>query len=114
MNTIHFRLAFEKGLVEVVEQYVQPMEVQYFFTIVLLFSLQVLSPSPSGGAAEGGETTGDGNDPVYELGTLGLTGLDFNCHGFTEFLCQERVEYGWLMQLLVGRITGAVCTEQVL
>ena len=64
-------------------------------------------------ANEGGVTR-DGNDPVYELGTLGCTGLEFNCHGFTEFLCQDRVEYAWLMQLLVGRITGAVSTEQVL
>lgn len=54
-----------------------------------------------------------GGDPTYELGHVACSGINFNCHGFTEFMCQERVEYAWLMQLLVERITGAVSTEQV-
>ena len=42
-----------------------------------------------------------------------INSIDFNCHGFTEYLCQERVEYAWMMQLLVGRVTGVVSPLQV-
>lgn len=51
--------------------------------------------------------------PICELGNIACTGLELKCDGFTEFFCQERVEYAWLMQLVVGRITGTVSTEQV-
>ena len=51
--------------------------------------------------------------PGYEMGNVACTGLDLNCHGFTEFMCEERVEYAWLMQLQVGRIMGGVSSEQV-
>ena len=54
-----------------------------------------------------------GGNSAYELGHAACSGIDLNCHGFTEFMCQERVEYAWLMQLLVGRITGAISSEQV-
>ena len=53
------------------------------------------------------------NFTSYEMGHLVLSGIDFRCHGFTEFMCGERVEYAWLMQLAFGRITGAFSTPQV-
>ena len=49
----------------------------------------------------------------HQLGHVFINGIDLNCHGLTEFLCAERVEYAWMMQLLVGRITGAVSSLQV-
>lgn len=49
----------------------------------------------------------------YEVGHVVLDSVDFNCHGFTEYLCEERVEYAWMMQLVIGRITGAVSSMQV-
>ena len=61
-------------------------------------------PSPGSGVAD---------DAGYELGHLACTGFAFSCHGLTDYLCQERVEYGWMMQLQVGRITGAVSSQQV-
>ena len=53
------------------------------------------------------------NFTSYEMGHLVLSGIDFRCHGFTEFMCGERVEYAWLMQLAFGRVTGAFSTPQV-
>ena len=53
------------------------------------------------------------SDSQYTMGHLVLNGVDFRCHGLTEFLYQERVEYAWLMQLCVGRIAGAFSTQQV-
>lgn len=49
----------------------------------------------------------------HDLGHIFINGIDLNCHGFTEFLCEERVEYAWMMQLLLGRITGALSSLQV-
>ena len=48
-----------------------------------------------------------------ELGHIAFQGLNFNCHGLTEMMCGERVEYAWLMQLQLHRITGALSTLQV-
>ena len=48
------------------------------------------------------------------LGHVVINSIDFNCHGFTEFMCQERVEYAWMMQLLIGRITGAASPLQLM
>lgn len=59
---------------------------------------------------EGGGPTAE---PDYSLGYVSSTGVDFLCQGFTEFLLQERVEYGWLMKLVVGKIAGTVSVEQV-
>lgn len=61
--------------------------------------LQVTSPSAS--------------PTNHDLGHVVISSIDLNCHGFTEFLCQERVEYSWMMQLLIGRLTGAVSSLQV-
>lgn len=47
------------------------------------------------------------------MGHVVLNGIDFRCHGLTEYLYGERVEYAWLMQLFVGRIAGAFSTQQV-
>ena len=55
---------------------------------------------PSGGGA-------------VELGHVVCGGLQLNCHGLTEILLRERVEYAWLMQLQVHRITAALSTAQV-
>ena len=52
-------------------------------------------------------------DPEYSLGHASCSGVDFLCHGFTEFLLQERVEYGWLMKLIIGKIAGNVSVDQV-
>ena len=49
----------------------------------------------------------------HDLGHIFIDGIDLNCHGLTEFLCEERVEYAWMMQLLLGRITGALSALQV-
>ena len=48
-----------------------------------------------------------------ELGHVACGGLQLNCHGFTEMLCGERVEYAWLMQLQLHRISAALTTLQV-
>lgn len=48
------------------------------------------------------------------MGHAVLNGVDFRCHGFTEYLYGERVEYAWLMQLIIGRIAGAFSTQQVM
>ena len=48
-----------------------------------------------------------------ELGHVIVSGLSLHCHGFVELLCQERVEYAWLMKLTIQRIAGAVSTLQV-
>ena len=48
------------------------------------------------------------------LGHVVINAIDFNCHGFTQYLCQERVEYAWLMQLQLGRVVGAVSPLQLL
>ncbi len=48
-----------------------------------------------------------------ELGHLVVSGLSLRCHGFTELLCAERVEYAWLIHLSMARITGTVSTLQV-
>ena len=48
-----------------------------------------------------------------ELGHIVCGGLQLNCHGLTEMLCGERVEYAWLMQLQLSRITAALTTSQV-
>lgn len=48
------------------------------------------------------------------LGHVVINSIDLNCHGLTEFMCQERVEYAWMIQLLIGRITGAVSPLQLL
>ena len=53
------------------------------------------------------------SDSQYDMGHVVLNGIDFRCHGLTEYLYQERVEYAWLMQLCVGRIAGAASTQQV-
>ena len=53
------------------------------------------------------------SDSQYDMGHVVLNGVDFRCHGLTEHLYQERVEYAWLMQLHVGRIAGAFSTQQV-
>ena len=53
------------------------------------------------------------SDSQYTMGHAVLNGVDFRCHGLTEYLHQERVEYAWLMQLHVGRIAGAFSTQQV-
>ena len=53
------------------------------------------------------------SDSQFEMGHAVLNGVDFRCHGFTEYLYGERVEYAWLMQLVVGRIGGAFSTQQV-
>lgn len=53
------------------------------------------------------------SDSQYDLGHILLNGVDFRCHGLTDYLCQERVEYAWLMQLTIGRIAGAFSTQQV-
>ena len=53
------------------------------------------------------------SDSQYEMGHAVLNGVDFRCHGFTEYLYGERVEYAWLMQLVIGRIAGAFSTQQV-
>ena len=44
---------------------------------------------------------------------MSCNGADFLCQGFTEFLLQERVEYGWLMKLIVDKIVGNVSVDQV-
>lgn len=47
------------------------------------------------------------------LGQLTIPRIVFQGHGLNETLCQERVEYAWLMDLNVGCIEGAIATEQV-
>ena len=62
------------------------------------------------------QTTSTGSvtgDPEYSLGHVSCNGADFLCQGFTEFLLQERVEYGWLMKLIVDKIAGNVSVDQV-
>jgi hypothetical protein len=49
----------------------------------------------------------------YSLGHVALSSIQFTCHGFTEFLLKERVEYAWMMKLDVGKIAGSVSGEQV-
>lgn len=39
--------------------------------------------------------------------------MQLNCHGLTEMLCGERVEYAWLMQLQLNRVSAALTTLQV-
>ena len=53
------------------------------------------------------------SDSQYTMGHVVLNGVDFRCHGLTEYLYGERVEYAWLMQLAIGRIAGAFSTQQV-
>lgn len=53
------------------------------------------------------------SDSQYAMGHVVLNGVDFRCHGLTEYLYGERVEYAWLMQLAMGRIAGAFSTQQV-
>ena len=48
-----------------------------------------------------------------ELGHVIVSGLSLQAHGFIELLCQERVEYAWLMKLTIQRIAGTVSTLQV-
>ena len=48
-----------------------------------------------------------------EMGHVLCGGLQLNCHGLTEMLLGERVEYAWLMQLDVHQVTGVVSTSQV-
>ena len=48
-----------------------------------------------------------------EVGHVLCGGLQLNCHGLTEMLLGERVEYAWLMQLQVNKITAALSTAQV-
>ena len=42
-----------------------------------------------------------------------VSGVSLRCHGFTELLCEERVEYAWLINLTIKRIAGTVSTLQV-
>ena len=49
----------------------------------------------------------------YNLGYLVLSSVDFRCHGFTELLLMERVEYAWMMKLDIGEIVGTVSAQQV-
>jgi hypothetical protein len=48
-----------------------------------------------------------------EVGHVLCGGLQLNCHGLTEMLLGERVEYAWLMQLQVNKITAALSTAQL-
>jgi hypothetical protein len=48
-----------------------------------------------------------------ELGHIACGGIQLNCHGLTEMLCRERVEYAWLMQLQLHRISAALTTLQL-
>ena len=60
-------------------------------------------------SVEAGEETSG-----FSMGHMVISSVNFNCHGLTEYLCQERVEYAWMMQLLVGRIVGAMSPRQLL
>ena len=75
--------------------------------------LTVHVPSIVDPTQSGGRGFAQGSGTKYELGHVLVGGVAFNCHGFTEYLCQERVEYAWMMQLKIGRITGSVSTRQV-
>ena len=44
---------------------------------------------------------------------MALSGVKFTCHGFTEFLLKERVEYAWMMKLDIGKIAGCISGDQV-
>ncbi|XP_065883206.1 bridge-like lipid transfer protein family member 1 [Dysidea avara] len=48
------------------------------------------------------------------LGQLTIPSVMFRGHGLNETLYKERVEYAWIMDLDVGRVEGALATEQVL
>lgn len=50
---------------------------------------------------------------VAEVGHVVCGGLQLNCHGLTEMLLGERVEYAWLMQFQINKITAALSTAQV-
>ncbi len=56
----------------------------------------------------------EGGSDSHMLGHVIIQSINFNCHGFTEYMCAERVEYAWMMQLLIGRITGAVSPRQLM
>lgn len=53
------------------------------------------------------------NTGQRNLGHAVVSGLEFSCHGFTEFMLQERVEYAWMMRLNLGKIFGSASVEQV-
>lgn len=57
--------------------------------------------------------SGGSNSQEYSLGHLVLSGLNFTCHGLTEFMLKERVEYAWMMKLDLGKIVGSISGEQV-
>lgn len=48
-----------------------------------------------------------------EIGHVVCRGLSLNCHGLTDMLVGERVEYAWLMQLDLQKITASFSTAQV-
>lgn len=44
---------------------------------------------------------------------MALSGVTFSCHGLTEILLKERVEYAWMMKLNIGVVSASVSLNEV-
>ena len=49
----------------------------------------------------------------HKLGVVALSGVTFCCHGLTEILLKERVEYAWMMKLNIGDVLASVSLNEV-
>ncbi|XP_019853101.1 PREDICTED: uncharacterized protein KIAA1109-like isoform X3 [Amphimedon queenslandica] len=49
----------------------------------------------------------------HKLGVVALSGVTFCCHGLTEILLKERVEYAWMMKLNIGAVSASVSLNEL-